>query len=103
MEELDHHLDMASVPENKLALTCMHAYVRDAQNILKEARSLVQNTALLKWKILGWVLAEAQPPVKGSDKDAPVRVNIPRLTDSPEEWAWWMWRYPRKVETCPGI
>jgi hypothetical protein len=88
VEELDHHLDAAGIPGNELALTCMCAYVRDAQNVLREARSPVQNAALLKWKIPGWVPAEARPPVKGGNKDAPVGVNTPRLTDSPEEWAW---------------
>ena len=25
------------------------------------------------------------------------------MTDSPEEWARWMWRYPRELTTHPGI
>lgn len=102
-EELEHHLDAASVPGNKLALTCMCAYVRDTQNVLREARSPMQNAALLKWKTPGWVLAVARLPVKGGERNTPAGVNTPRLTDSPKDWVRWMWRYPREAETHPGI
>jgi hypothetical protein len=63
----------------------------------------MQNAALLKWKTLGWVLIEARPPVRGGDQNAPAGVNMPRLTDPAQDWARWMWRYPREAETCPGI
>jgi hypothetical protein len=33
VEELEHHLDAANIPGNELALSCMRAYVRDAQNV----------------------------------------------------------------------
>jgi hypothetical protein len=55
----------------------------------------MQNAALLKWKTLGWVPIEARLPVRG--------VNMPRLMDPAEDWARWMWRYPREAEARPGI
>ena len=48
VEELERHLDAANIPGNELALSHMRAYVRDAQNIPREMRSPVQNTALMK-------------------------------------------------------
>jgi hypothetical protein len=45
------------------------------QNIPREARSPVQNTAPLKWKTSEWVPTEAQPPVKGGNKNTPAGVN----------------------------
>ena len=103
MEELEWHLDAANIPGNKLALSRMRTYVRDAQNVPREMRSPVQNAALMKWKTPGWVPAEMKPPGKSGEQNAPPGVNTPRLTDPAEDWAWWMWRYPREAETHPGI
>jgi hypothetical protein len=63
----------------------------------------MQNAALLKWKTPGWEPIEACLPVRGSDQNAPAGVNTPRLMDPAEDWARWMWRYPREAEMCPGI
>jgi hypothetical protein len=103
MEELEQHLEAANIQGNELALTHMRAYVRDTLNVLRENRSPMQNAALLKWKTPGWVPIEARPPVRGGDQNAPAGVNMPRLTDPAEDWARWMWRYPREAETHPGI
>jgi hypothetical protein len=103
MEELEQHLEAANIQGNKLALTHMQAYVWDAQNVPRENRSPMQNAALLKWKTPGWVPIEARLPVRGGNQNAPAGVNTPRLTDPAEDWARWMWRYPRKAETHPGI
>ena len=43
VEELERHLDAANIPGNELALSCMRAYIRDAQNVPREMRSPVQN------------------------------------------------------------
>jgi hypothetical protein len=103
VEELEQHLEAANIQGNELALTRMRAYVRDTQNVPRENRSPMQNVALLKWKTPGWVLIEACPPVRGGDQNVPAGVNTPRLTDPAEDWARWMWRYPREAETHPGI
>jgi hypothetical protein len=103
VEELEQHLEAANIQGNELALTRMRAYVRDAQNVPRENRSPMQNAALLKWKTPAWVPIEARPPVRGGDQNAPAGVNTPRLTDPAEDWARWMWRYPREAETRPGI
>jgi hypothetical protein len=103
VEELEQHLEVANIQGNELALTCMRAYVWDAQNVPRENRSPMQNAALLKWKTPGWVPIEAHPPVRGGDQNAPAGVNTPRLMDPAEDWARWMWRYPREAETHPGI
>jgi hypothetical protein len=103
VEELEQHLEAANIQGNELALTHMQAYVQDAQNIPRENRSPMQNAALLKWKTPGWVPIEAHPPVRGGEQNAPAGVNMPRLMDPAEDWVRWMWRYPRKAETRPGI
>jgi hypothetical protein len=33
----------------------------------------------------------------------PTGVNMPRLMDPPEEWARWLWCYPREASHRPGI
>ena len=63
----------------------------------------MQNAALVKWKTPNWVPAEARPLAKQSDLSIPVGINTPRTTDPPEEWARWLWRYPREAAMCPGI
>jgi hypothetical protein len=103
LEELEQHLEVANIQGNELALTHMQAYIWNTQNVPRENRSPMQNAALLKWKTLGWVPIEACLPVRGSEQNAPAGVNMPRLTDPAEDWARWMWRYPREAETCPGI
>jgi hypothetical protein len=69
----------------------------------KELHSLVQNAVLTRWKIPSWLLPEARPPQKVGNPNAPTGVNTPRHSDSHEEWAHWLWRYPREAATCPGI
>jgi len=103
VEELEWHLEAANIQGNKLALTCMHAYVRDTQNVPRENQSPMQNTALLKWKTPAWVPTEARPLARGGDHNTQAGVNTPRLTDPVEDWARWMWRYPREAEMRPGI
>jgi len=49
------------------------------------------------------VPAEARPLMKQSDPNTLVRINMPWTTDPPEEWARWLWRYPREVAMHPGI
>jgi len=63
----------------------------------------MQNTAVVKWKTPNWVPAEVRPLTRQSDQNTPVRINTPQTTDPPEEWARWLWRYPREVATHPGI
>jgi len=63
----------------------------------------MQNAALVKWKTPEWVPAEARLLVRPSDPKAPARLNTPQSTDSPEEWARWLWRYPREAMMHPGI
>jgi len=63
----------------------------------------MQNTTLVKWKTPNWVLAEARLLTRQSNPNTPVRINTPRTTDPPEEWARWLWRYPREAVTHPGI
>ena len=103
MEELNQHLEAANVPGNNLALARMRAYVREAQDLPKEARSPVQNEALIKWKIPKWVPQESRPAARGVGPNTPAGINTPRLSDPPEEWARWIWRYPREADTRPGI
>jgi len=54
----------------------------------------MQNTTLVKWKTPNWP-AEARLLTRQSDPNTPVRINTPQTTDPPEEWARWLWRYPR--------
>jgi hypothetical protein len=103
LEELYQHLEVANTPGNELAVAWMRAYIREAQNVPKETRSLVQCKALTRWKIPTCVLAEARPTQRVGDPNAPAVVNTPWLADPPEEWARWLWRYPREAETRPGI
>jgi len=49
------------------------------------------------------VPAEARPLATQSDPSTLVGINTPQTTDLPEEWARWLWRYPREVATHPGI
>jgi len=49
------------------------------------------------------VPAEARPLTRQSDPNTPVGINTPQTTDPPEEWARWLWRYPREAVMCPGI
>jgi len=63
----------------------------------------MQNTAVVKWKTPNWVPAEARLLTKQSNPNTPVRINTPWITDPPEGWARWLWRYPREATTCPGI
>jgi len=81
----------------------MCAYVQEAHLLAKEAWSLLQNAALVKWKTPNWVPAEARPLAKQSDLSTLVGINMPQTTELPEEWARWLWRYPREVATHPGI
>jgi hypothetical protein len=74
----------------------MRAYVQEVNMTPKELHSPVQNTVLAKWKIPAWVPPEARPPPKVGNPNAPAGVNMPRHSDSPEEWARWLWRYPRE-------
>jgi hypothetical protein len=98
MEELEFHLKRTETPGDERGVARMHAYVCEAQMVKKEERSPLQDAALLKWKTPSWVA------VTGSgDPNVPVGVNTPRLIDSLDEWARWLWRYPREVDVCPGI
>jgi len=81
----------------------MRTYVREAHLLAKEAWSPLQNATLVKWKTPNWVPAEARPLAKQSDPSTPVGINTPRTTNPPEEWARWLWRYPREAATHPGI
>jgi len=49
------------------------------------------------------VPAEARKLTRQSNPNTLVRINTPQTTDPPEEWAIWLWRYPREVATCPWI
>ena len=79
------------------------AYVQEVHLLAKEAQSPLQNAALVKWKTPNWVPAEARPLVKQSDLSTLVGINMPWTTDPPEEWARWLWRYPREAAMHPGI
>ena len=92
-EELDRRIEEASTSGNWMAYSSMCAYIREAHAMQKEMRSPVQNTALVKWKTPSWVLPEARLFVKANDLNVLAGVNMPRLADSPEEWAHWLWRY----------
>ena len=87
VEELEQHLEAANMPGNELAVACMSAYVQEANMVPKELRSPVQNIALMEWKIPSWML-----PPKAGNPNAPTGVNTPRHSDSPKEWACWLWR-----------
>jgi len=63
----------------------------------------MQNTALVKWKTPNWVPAEARPLTRQSDPNTLVMINTPQTTDPSEEWARWLWRYPREAVMHPGI
>ena len=63
----------------------------------------MKNTSQVKWKTPNWVPAEARPLAKQSDLSTLVGINTPQTTDPPEEWARWLWRYPREAATHPGI
>jgi len=82
---------------------CAYAYVQEAHLLAKEAQSPLQNTILVKWKTPNWVPAEARPLMKQSDPSTLVGIKTPQTTDPPEEWARWLWRYPREVAMHPGI
>jgi len=101
--ELYQYIAMAHLLGSWAAYSNMCAYVQEAHLLPKEAWSLMQNTALVKWKTPNWVPAEVRPLTRQSDPNTPVRINTPWTTDPPEEWARWLWRYPREAVTCPGI
>ena len=63
------------------------------------AQSPIQNEVIAKWKTPAWV----QPANVRGNPNVPMGVNTPRLMDPPEEWARWLWRYPREVSHRPGI
>ena len=81
----------------------MCTYVREVHLLAKEAWSPLQNATLVKWKTPNWVPVEARPLAKQSDPSTPVGINTPQTTDPPEEWARWLWRYPREAAMHPGI
>jgi len=76
---------------------------KTAHLLAKEAQSPLQNTILVKWKTPNWVPAEARPLAKQSDPKHTGGIKTPQTTDPPEEWARWLWRYPREVAMHPGI
>jgi len=49
------------------------------------------------------VPAEVRLLTRQSDQNTLVRINTPQTTDPPEEWARWLWRYPREAVMHPGI
>src|SRR6202041_2932238 len=99
-EDLDFYIQAVNTPGSWAALSNMRAYVREAHTLPKEARTPVQNSALVKWKTPEWVPMDSRPAAKQVD---PTVVNTPRLTDPPEEWARGLWRYPREAMTRPGV
>lgn len=101
--ELDRYIATANTPGNWHALSNMRSYVREAHALSKDLRSPMQNSALIKWKTPSWVPSEARQPPKQVDPSVPVGVNTPRLTDPPEEWARWLWRYPSEAVRRPGV
>ena len=103
MAQLDNYIKAANRHGDMMAVACMCAYVREAQLISREERSPLQEAALMKWRIPDWVPAERRSSAKAGDPNALAGVNTPRMTDSPEEWARWMWRYPQELTTRPGI
>ena len=103
MAQLDNYIEAANRHGDMTAVARMRAYVREAQLMSREERSPLQEAALTKWRIPDWVPAEGRSSAKAGDPNAPAGVNTPRMTDSPEEWARWMWRYPRELTTRPGI
>ena len=103
MAQLDNYIEAANRHGDMTAVARMCAYVREAQLISREERSPLQEAALMKWRIPDWVPMEGCSSAKAGDPNAPAGVNTPWMKDSPEEWARWMWRYPRELTTCPGI
>ena len=103
MAQLDNYIEAANRHRDMMAVARMRAYVREAQLMSREERSPLQEAALMKWRIPDWVTTEGCLSAKAGDPNAPAGVNTPRMTDSPEEWARWMWRYLRELTTCPGI
>jgi hypothetical protein len=97
MEELEFHLSRAETPGDKRAVAWMCAYVRDTQLVRTEEQLPLQDAALLKWKTPSWVSV-----TRTGDPNAPIGVNTPRLIDSPDKWARWLWRYPQEVDVCPA-
>ena len=53
----------------------MCAYVREAQLVSREERSLLQKAALTKWRIPDWVPAEGCLSAKVGDPNAPAEVS----------------------------
>ena len=102
-EELDCRIEEASTSGNWTVYSSMCAYIREAHAMQKEMRSPVQNMALVKWKTPSWVPPEARPFVKANNLNVLARVNTPHLADSPEEWAHWLWRYPKEASSRPGV
>ena len=102
-EELDRCIKEASTSGNWMAYSSMCAYIREAHALQKEMRSPVQNMALVKWKTPSWVLPEARPFVKANGLNVLAGVNTPCLVDLPEEWAHWLWRYPKEASSRPGV
>ena len=102
-EELDRRIEEASTSGNWTAYSSMRAYIREVHAMQKEMRSLVQNMALVKRKTPSWVPPEARPFVEANDPNVLAGVNTPRLADSPEEWAHWLWRYPKEASSRPGV
>ena len=103
MAQLDNYIEAANRHGDMTAVARMCAYVREAQLMSREERSPLQEAALMKWRIPDWVPAEGRSSAKAGDPNAPAGVNTPRMMDLPEEWARWMWRYPRELTTRPGI
>jgi len=93
--ELDQYIATAHISGSWAVYSNMCTYVREAHLLAKEAWSPLQNATLVKWKTPNWVPAEARPLAKQSDPSTPVGINTPWTTDPPEEWARWLWRYPR--------
>ena len=103
MEQLEQHLEVANRPGDRLALARMCAYVRTAHFMCKEEQSLLQEATISKWRTPDWVPTKARPAARTVDPNAPAGVNTPRMIDQPQEWAAWMWRYPRELQSRPGI
>jgi len=63
----------------------------------------MQNAAMVKWKTPSWVPAGMRPLMKQSNPNTPAGMNTPQVMGPPEEWAQWLWRYPREVMMFPVI
>jgi len=101
--KLDQYIAAAHISGSWAVYSNMHTYVQEAHLLAKEVWSPLQNAApgQMEDTQLGASRGKATRETEWPEHTS--RDKHPQTTDPPEEWARWLWRYPREVAMCPGI